>query len=117
MATGIVGVAGLDMSQLDVTTLLEGTVVQETSTTYVEDYFGQIITFTGVGFHYDAFGYPIGGTVTGLQVTQQGQLIYQISGFSTLVTSWTTWANNADTLGAMQGVFGGADTLTGSIGN
>jgi Ca2+-binding RTX toxin-like protein len=117
MAVGVIGVAGLDMSQLDIRTLLEGTVTQETSTTYVENYFGQIITFTGTGFRYDGFGYPIGGTTTGLQVSEQGQVIYQISGFSIPVTSWTGWANNGDTLGAMQGVFAGNDTLTGSLGD
>src|SRR5437868_6815841 len=98
MTIGIVGPGGLDMTQLDVTTLLEGTVVQESSTSYVENYFGQIVTFSGTGFQYDAAGYPIGGTVTGLQVSYQGQLVYQVSGFSTLVTSWTTWANTGDTL-------------------
>src|SRR5689334_13323103 len=107
MAIVVIGNAGLDMSQLDITTLLQGTVTQETSTTYVDNYFGQISTFIGIGFKYDAFGYPIGGTVTGLQESYQGQVVYQVSGFSTPVTSWTMWANNADTLGAMQGVFGG----------
>ncbi|MDB5418108.1 MAG: hypothetical protein JWP50_1527 [Phenylobacterium sp.] len=117
MPTAVTGPSGIDMSQLDVTTLLAGTVTTETSTQYVENYFGQIISFAGVGFTYDAFGYPTGGTVTGLQVTSAGQLLYQVTGMAIPVASWIAWANNADTLGALMGVFGGADSLTGSIGN
>jgi hypothetical protein len=110
MPTLIAGPAGLDMGQLDVRVLLEGTVTTRTSTSYVEDYFGQIIAFVGQGFAYDAFGYPTAGTVTGLQVSYQGQVIYQITGASNSVSSWESWANNGDTLAAFQGVLGGADT-------
>ena len=114
MANIVVGLAGVDMSQLDVGTLVLGTVTSESATQYVDDYLGQISTFTGVGFTYDATGYPTGGTVTGLTETYNGQVIYQVTGMSTPVTSWVTWANADDTLGAMMGVLGGADTFTGS---
>jgi len=116
MPTAVTGPSGVDMSLLDVTTLLLGTVTTETSTQFIENYAGQIISFVGAGFTYDAFGLPTGGTVTGLQVTFGGQLIYQVTGMSIPVTSWIAWANNADTVGALMGVFGGADTLIGSIG-
>jgi serralysin len=87
MVTAVVGPAGLDITQLDVGTLVLGTVTSETPTSYVDNYFGQISTFIGQGFTYDAFGYPTGGTVTGLQETYQGQVIYQVTGMSVPVTS------------------------------
>ncbi|MFC3071048.1 calcium-binding protein [Phenylobacterium soli] len=116
MPTLITGPAGVDMNGLDVSVLLDGTVTLETPTQYVEDYYGQTISFAGTGFTYDSFGYPTGGLVTGLQVSQAGQLIYQVTGMSIPVTTWEYWANTGDTVGAMKGVLGGADTFTGSIG-
>ena len=114
MANIAVGLAGVDMSQLDVGTLVLGTVTSESATQYVDDYLGDVSTFTGFGFTYDASGVAIAGTVTGLSVTENGQLLYQVTGMSTPVTSWVAWANADDTLGAMMGVLGGNDTFTGS---
>ena len=117
MATVVVGSAGVDMTQLDVGVLLQGTVLVETSTTFVDDFDGQTSTFTGFGFTYDAFGDPTGGTVTGLQETLNGQVLYQVTGTSIPVSSWVGWAEADDTLGAMMGVLGGADTFTGGVGS
>jgi serralysin len=117
MPTATVGTAGVDMTQLDVGLLLQGTVTVETSTQFADDYFGQLSTFTGFGFTYDATGVPTGGTVTGLTETLNGQLLYQVTGMSIPVASWLTWAINGDTVGALMGVFGGADTFVGGPGN
>jgi len=117
MALAVAGPGGLYMSQLDVSILLDGNVTRATATSYVEDVEGQIIAFSGTGFTYDSLGYPTGGLVTALQVSYQGQLVYQVSGFSTPVTSWVTWANNGDTLGALTTVLGGDDVVQGSLGN
>lgn len=111
-----VGPSGINMGALDITTLLNGVVTLETSSQFVEDYAGQISTFTGSGFTYDAFGIPTGGTVTGLTETLNGQLLYQITGMSTPALSWVAWAEAGDTLSAMRTVLGGADTFTGSAG-
>jgi Ca2+-binding RTX toxin-like protein len=116
MASVTIGTAGLDMTQLDIGTLLFGSVTLQNSHTYVLNNYGEVSTFTGVGFTYDTFGHPTGGIVTGLQETYNGQLEYQISGMNSSVSSWVNWANNDDTLGAMKEVFGGADTLQGSLG-
>jgi len=114
MPIATAGPAGVNMDQLDVGTLLDGTVTTENATTYVDNYFGQITTFTGVGFIYDSFGIPVGGTVTSITETYNGQTVYQITGMSTPATSFVIWANNDDNVGAFSGVFAGADTLIGS---
>src|SRR4249920_3230365 len=116
MASVTIGSVGGDMSQLDIGSLLLGVVTTQNSHNYVLNNHGEVSNFTGIGFTYDSYGYPTGGIVTGLQETYNGQLEYQISGMNSSVSSWVSWANNDDTLGAMKAIFGGADTFQGSIG-
>lgn len=117
MAVVVAGALNLDMRDLSVGALLESEVVSRSSSQYVLNHYGEILTFRGSGFVYDAYGVPMSGTVNSLNVTYQGNLIYQVSGFSTPVTSWLAWASNDDTLGAFMTVLAGSDTVTGNFGN
>jgi Ca2+-binding RTX toxin-like protein len=114
MADIVVGPSGLDMNHLDFSALLQGTATNETSTQFVHTISGQLITFVGAGFTYDASGVLTGGVISDVTVTLNGQSLYSVSGANITASTWLTWAKNGDTLGALKGVLAGADTLTGS---
>ncbi len=115
MPTIVAGPQGLDMTNLDLSVLFDGTIARATSTTYqlsLPD--GELVTFTGIGFTYNSSGIPTGGTVTGLSDSYLGQSVYQASGFSVPATSFVSWAYNGQTLQALQTVLGGSDTIIAS---
>jgi Ca2+-binding RTX toxin-like protein len=115
MAIGTTGNFALDMDQLDIGVLTQGTVVVHTSSQYAVDLGGgEIVSFIGTGFAYDATGAPIGGTVTTLGETYFGAQVYTVSGFSVPATQFFSWALLDDTTSAKLAVFGGADTLSGN---
>jgi serralysin len=114
MTIATVGAYGLDMTKLDLSFLLQGTLVSESSTHLTLNTFGEIDTFTGFGFTYDSFGYPTGGTVTGLDESYLGQTVFSASGFSVPATQFVVWAANSMTSTALQTVFAGSDTIVGS---
>ena len=116
MAQVAAGPAGFDMTLLDITELLNGDVLTRTSTTYRLDLGYEIVTFTGSGFSYDGAGDPVGGVVTGISRTDtwDGQLIADVTGISIPVSTFVYWTLNGLTLTAVQTVFAGSDTMTGS---
>jgi Ca2+-binding RTX toxin-like protein len=116
MSVAVAGAFALDMDQLNIAILLQGTVVAETSTIFSVDVGGEITNFIGSGFAYNSLGNPVGGVVTRLQDVFLGQPVYDVTGFSIPATSFFTWALTSDTAAAKQAVFGGADTITGSAG-
>ncbi|MCA3698730.1 MAG: hypothetical protein IOB84_02925, partial [Brevundimonas sp.] len=126
MAQLYAGPEGLDISDLDISILLDAEIIFASNSVFRLLFEGQQITFTGSNFTYDASGAPLGGTVTGVELRYLGVLVFQASGFSIPVLNWVAWANAGDTFGALaavlQGddsVFGSAlsDTLTGLSGN
>jgi serralysin len=116
MAFATAGVFSLDMDQLSIGILLQGTVIIETSTTFSVSLDGEVTSFIGTGFTYNNLGNPVGGTVTQLTDTFQGQPVYNVTGFSIPATQFLTWAVTGDTAAAKQAVFGGPDTIVGSAG-
>ncbi len=114
MANLTAGPLGLDMSDLDISILLDADVTQASATTFRLVYQGQQITFTGLNFAYNSLGVPISGTVTGIELRNNGILVYQASGFSTSVLDWLVWADAEDTFSALAAVLRGADNILGS---
>jgi Ca2+-binding RTX toxin-like protein len=115
MPTFAAGAYGISTDDIDIGALWDGTITVANSTTYRLDLGnGEVITFSGMGFTYNAFGTPTGGIVTGIQDIYLGQLAYNITGLSTAVTQFVTWATNDDNFGMETTLLGGADLMTGS---
>jgi Ca2+-binding RTX toxin-like protein len=108
------GPFGLDMSDLDISIILDAEVIIASGSVFRLLYQGQQITFTGSNFSYDASGSPLGGTVTGVELRYLGVLIFQASGFSIPVSNWVAWADAGDTFGALAAVLQGNDNILGS---
>jgi Ca2+-binding RTX toxin-like protein len=105
---------GLDINDLDVGILLEGTVVTATPNVFSETYAGGNFTFYGSGFTYDANFIPTGGIVTGFHQTFGALTIYDVSGMSIPVANWEGWALTDNTAAAVETVLFGDDTFIGS---
>lgn len=115
MAQVVAGPAGFDMTEFDLSVLIAGAGVVRTTTTYSLDLGnGQTSTFTGVDFTYNAQGLLVGGTITGIAHRSGGQAVTDIGGLAVPVGTFMSWANNGQTLQAIETMFGGADTLTAS---
>lgn len=115
MAKVLAGPAGFDMTDLDLSALLDGFVLARTATAYVLGLGDEIVTFVGEGFTYDGFGVPNGGTITAIvDRTPGGQLISEWSGLSVPVDAFVGWVESGDTLAAARAILAGADTLTAS---
>src|SRR5215831_15059406 len=109
MAIASAGAYALDMDQLDIGVLGQGAAVVHTSTQFSVDLGGgELVSFIGSGFTYDASGVPVGGTVTQMGETYYGAKVYAISGFSIPAGQFVSWALLDDTNAAKQAVFGGA---------
>lgn len=108
----------VSMDDIDLTLLLGGTIVTANATTYaVQLNSGEIISFVGTGFTYNALFTPTGGTVTRVVETYQGQTVYDLTGLHTSATDLVTWAATGDNAGAVHAMLGGADTINGAGGD
>lgn len=105
----------LNMDNIDVGVLFDGTPTVANSSTFTLSYSGTDIydTFTGQGFRYDAAGVPNGGVVTGFSETVNGVWAASISGGSVSVPSLVSWAYTDDNTSMRNAFFGGPDTITG----
>jgi len=99
-----------------------GSVTSENSTQAVVDVGGGFVEhLTGTGFSYNAVGRLVGGTITGIAEHE----IYQgvdytdvtVSGFAIGAAQLLDWARTGDNAAALQAIFGGDDTITGSNGD
>lgn len=106
--------------------LWTGTVVDPpapTSTQMLKDVGdGFVEHLTGTGFVYNNLGDElVGGTITGIEEHQIfGGTDYKdvtVSGFSVDAFQFFEWARTGDNAAALQAIFGGDDTITGSNGN
>lgn len=118
MALATFGNIGVDMVNFHIGELVLGTYVVKTPTLLSVDLLnGEIATFIGTGFQYDAMGNPVAGTVTQVAETYFGQKVFDISGFSVPATTFFTWALTDNTVGAIGTIFRGPDTFVGSNGS
>jgi Ca2+-binding RTX toxin-like protein len=107
------GSAGVDMSSIDLTLVLSGAVTSQTSNSYVLNLGeGDVVTFTGSNFTYDASGNLTGGTVTGLSDAYNGASSFDASGFSVPAATLAGWAMNGQGSAGLQTILAGDDTLS-----
>ncbi|MBB4187358.1 Ca2+-binding RTX toxin-like protein [Sinorhizobium terangae] len=72
----------------------------------------------GTGFAFDASGYPIGGTISSIQLLQHnGTLVQTISGLSLSLELFQNAATGFDRFGLEGWLLNNADTVHGSAGN
>jgi len=107
--------AVVDFTQLDLTTLLDGDITSRSSTRLVLDLGGgELETFTGLGFTYDSFGDPAGGTITGIKETEGGQTVVEITGMSTPVAQFVDWVLRGANYEALDTILAGNDNISGA---
>jgi Ca2+-binding RTX toxin-like protein len=104
---------GTNIDQIDVGLVAIGTNSAETATHFTISIGDESLVLGGSGFVYNGSGVPTGGTVTSIEDQYQGQVAYNLSGFSIAATQIEQWAAVDDTASLLNGLFGGADTLSG----
>ncbi len=106
----------IDFTTLDLTGLRDGDILPgATSTSFgIDELDGTIDTFTGIGFTFDAFGDPTGGTVTGWQQKDGGTLVFNLTGVNASLVTLAGFIDVLDTNGFLTTIASGADSITGS---
>src|SRR5262245_501974 len=113
MASVSGGPAGANMAAFDVSTMLEGVILQNTSTSYsVEIDSGETVTYQGTGFTYDSAGLPSNGSISAISISYDGESEYQITDISVPMPTFVGWVNNEASADALLSMLGGADTMT-----
>jgi len=102
--------------------LWTGSVTTKNATQLVIDVGGGFVEhLTGTGLSYDSAGHPISGTITGISEHEIFQGVdytdVTVSGITIGAVQLFDWARTGDSASALQVIFGGDDTLTGSAGN
>jgi len=117
MAIGTGGSAfALDMSQLNIADLLDGTVTAASSTMMtVDEGAGFTAHFTGVDVAYDALGEPAAGTITGISEDYLGQTTFSLTGLNISASQFYHWVVTNDNATALVTTFAGDDAITGTI--
>jgi serralysin len=112
MALLVAGAAGISVDTLKIDDLLDGTPTVATATGFtlkdgdwLEEFRGQF-TYSGNELS--------GGTVTAWKESFQGNVVFEVSGFSVPVTTFVNWVNTNDNEAARSTILGGGDTITGS---
>lgn len=114
MAQVVAGPAGFDMTDLDLSVLINGIVLARTASTYSLDLgAGRAVTYTG-DFTYSAQNFPSGGVITAIRETLNGQIVYDIVGLGVPAGTFQAWGVNGQTLQGLEAMFAGSDTLTAS---
>src|SRR5687768_15183782 len=95
---------GIDLTGLSPEILMEGVEKTATSTTYVIDWDGELLTFTGTGFVFDSQGTATAGTVHEILNNYEGEWL-KVTGLEIPATQFVTWAVNEDSAGMKAGLF------------
>lgn len=115
MAQVVAGPAGFDMTEFDLSALINGAVVTRNAANYTLDLGGgRGVTFVGDNFTYGAQNFPTGGAITGIQERLNGQVVVDLTGISVPVGAFQSWAVNGQTLQGIEAMFAGPDVLTAS---
>jgi serralysin len=102
--------------------LASGAVQSETSTEMVVNVGGGFVEhLTGTDLVYNGLGQLVGGTITGLEEHELFQNVdytdVRVSGFAIDAGQLLDWARTGNNAAALQAIFGGDDTITGSNGD
>ncbi|WP_051000114.1 calcium-binding protein [Sinorhizobium fredii] len=106
-----------DINDIDFSNLYYGTSYTRSSTLFKVTYSGGTVDeFRGTGFSYDAYGEPVGGTVTSYAMFYGGQRLFLVEGASVAATSIAAAAQTYsidDDFDVIINALRGNDTLTG----
>ncbi|MBW8911095.1 MAG: calcium-binding protein [Sphingomonas sp.] len=103
------------LDQLAVGDLLDAEVISNSSTSLRLDMGdGEIDTFTGVGFTFGSGGEPTGGTITGINVSVNGNTTLDVTGLSTSATQFYSYLPGNDNAGVLNLILSGNDNMNGS---
>ncbi|KRB85978.1 hypothetical protein ASE00_04315 [Sphingomonas sp. Root710] len=107
--------SSVDFSELDLISLLDGEIISRSSTQLVLGLdSGELETFTGVDFIYDSDGDPLGGTITGIRETLNGQTVFEMTGLNVSIAQFVDWVLRDANAEAYLGLFSGNDNVVGS---
>jgi Ca2+-binding RTX toxin-like protein len=104
----------LDMTYLDIGALAYGETTSASANHMVLEYDATTHDEFYGSFTYDNNGILSGGTLTDMQEFVNGQLAFEITGFSVGVGTFIDWIDYQQTLQALNGLLGGNDTLIGN---
>ncbi|WP_421932557.1 calcium-binding protein [Phenylobacterium sp.] len=113
MTTVTAGTIALNFDQLSVQSLLSGIVTFASATQISTSDSGYTDNFFG-SFTYNGQGLLTGGTLTRLQETYLGQVLFDISNTSVSMATFIQWAEIDDTASAKAYILAGADSISGS---
>lgn len=104
----------VDMTKLSASDLIDGDVIEQTSTSLVVNTGdGFIERFSGNGFTYDAEGTPTGGTITSFVETLNGSTAFTITEINYSAAQFYQQASTGDTAGTLGQIFAGDDNFVG----
>ena len=114
MPTFTAGAFGADFDQIDVGSLNTGTALSQTPTTFAISVGPQLDQFTGTGFTFGPNGFPLTGTITDIQETFAGQVVFSLDGLSLPVAQFIFWVGTGANETAKLTIFAGDDLINGS---
>jgi len=108
----------IDTDQFNVSGLLSGSTSNRSSTAFdVNVGSGYVEHYTGTGLTYDSSYHLVSGTITGLSETYFGDTVFAMTSLNIDAASWVQWVQNGDNAAAIAAIFGGNDSITGSLGD
>ena len=116
MATFVAGDAlgGVNFDAFDLTTLLDGSYLQRSSTFVSIDNYGAVDNFYGSGFKFNSQELPSAGTIARVHETYGGQTVFNLTDISIPVPTFMQWVLSGDNGAALRSIFAGADSIAGS---
>jgi Ca2+-binding RTX toxin-like protein len=106
----VLGVAG------DVGSFITRHTASATSTSFALSYGSDLLTFTGTGLTY-LFGLPVGGAITGVSDTHDGQTLFDVSGFSLSMSDLVDLVAHNATPSAIAAAMPAASLIEGGASN
>ena len=104
-----------NMDQLNILGLFDGVSSARTSTSFqIDEGAGYIEYFTGTNLTYDSNYNLTGGTLTGWTEKLSGNTVFTMTGMSVDGASFSQWAHDGNNAAAINAIFGGDDSITGS---
>lgn len=112
--------AGFDLTRLDFSSIYDASSYTYGSSIFRANYYnGYADEFRGSGFNYNAFGEPVGGTVTSYSATYSGYRLFIVDGVKVpvtkIVTAAKTYQTNDD-VAVIAEALKGKDTIIGGPG-
>src|SRR4051794_14807789 len=117
MPTFTAGAFCADFDQIDIASLGVAMGSGQSTISFPLSLNGQVDNFFGSGFPYDANGLPASGTVSHLQETFGGSLVFDLDGMSLPISQLLGWVSTGDNDAAKSTILSGPDVINGSDSN